>query len=212
MARLSQELALFSQIHTPVTSLRGGSLEETIQVKQILELAGERSFGLFLVILSFPSALPIPAPGYSTPLGFLIFLLAAQLAAGRTTPWLPKWVLQHSIPRKHFQKIVQAGIPWLQRIENISRPRWTSLCRTRVGQGLLGVLTGLMGISMIIPIPGTNTLPAIGVFVTGFGLMEEDGILCSLGSLICVAGGLLTTSILVGLWLGGTTLLDWLAR
>jgi len=33
-----------------------------------------------------------------------------------------------------------------------------------------------------------------------------------LGSLICVAAGLLTTSILVGLGLGGTTLLDWLRR
>ncbi|MGQ9836462.1 MAG: exopolysaccharide biosynthesis protein [Cyanobacteriota bacterium] len=217
MARLSQELALFSQIHGPVTSLSAsadteGSPEEAIRVEQILELAGERSFGLFLVILSFPSALPIPAPGYSTPFGFLIFLLAAQLVAGRTTPWLPKRVLQQSISRKHFQKIVQTGIPWLQRIEKISRPRWTSLCRTRVGQRLLGILTGLMGISMIIPIPGTNTLPAMGVFVTAFGLIEEDGLLCSLGSLICVAGGLLTSSILLGLWLGGTTLLDWLSR
>ncbi|MFQ3585469.1 MAG: exopolysaccharide biosynthesis protein, partial [Cyanobacteriota bacterium] len=177
---------------------------------QILKLAGERSFGLFLVILSLPSALPLPAPGYSTPFGLLIVLLAAQLAAGRTTPWLPEQVLQKSIQLKQFQRLVQAGIPWLQRIEKISRPRWTSLCTTRLGQGVLGTLISLMGISMIIPIPGTNTLPAIGVFVTAFGLMEEDGILCGLGSLICVAGGLLTTSILLGLWLGGATLLDWL--
>jgi hypothetical protein len=29
-----------------------------------------------------------------------------------------------------------------------------------------------MAISMMIPIPGTNTLPAMGVFVTSFGLSE----------------------------------------
>lgn len=217
MARLSQELAQFSHLYDSLEqaappSQAMGSLAEGIRVEQILKLAGERSFGLFLVVLSLPSALPIPAPGYSTPFGLLIVLLAAQLAAGQTTPWLPERVLQKSIQLKTFQKIVQAGIPWLQRVEKIARPRWTSLCTTRLGQGVLGTLISLMGISMIIPIPGTNTLPAIGVFVTAFGLMEEDGILCSLGSLICVAGGLLTTSILVGLWLGGTTLLDWLSR
>jgi len=142
----------------------------------------------------------------------VILLLAAQMLAGRTTPWLPKWVLQTSVERKQFQKWAQAGIPWLQRIEKIARPRWRQLCTTRLGQVWLGTWIGLMGISMIIPVPGTNTLPAMGVFVTAFGLLEEDGILCSLGSLICVAGGLLTTSILIGLWLGGTTLLDWLGR
>ncbi|MCJ2543602.1 exopolysaccharide biosynthesis protein [Thermostichus vulcanus] len=215
MARLSQELALFSQIQSLVDPLsspasEAGSLEERIRVEQILKLAGERSFGLFLVVLSLPSALPLPAPGYSTPFGLLIVLLAAQLAMGRTTPWLPEWVLQKSIQLNQFQRLVQAGIPWLQRIEKISRPRWTYLCTSRLSRGVLGTLITLMGISMIIPIPGTNTLPAIGVFVTAFGLMEEDGILCSLGSLICVAGGFLTTSILVGLWLGGATLLDWL--
>ncbi|MCF2969895.1 exopolysaccharide biosynthesis protein [Synechococcus sp. Nb3U1] len=219
MARLSQELAQFSRFHdglepSDLHSEVIGSLnpQETIRVEQILKLTGERSFGLFLVVLSLPSALPLPAPGYSTPFGFFILLLAAQLVAGRTTPWLPERILQKSIPLTQFQKLVRAGIPWLQRIEKVSHPRWTWLCRTRLGQGVLGTLISLMGISMIIPIPGTNTLPAIGVFVTAFGLMEEDGILCSLGSLICVGGGLLTTSILVGLWLGGTTLLDWLSR
>jgi hypothetical protein len=211
MARLSQELARLSCLPDSPEQPKLPP-EGSICIEDILELAGERSFGFFLAVLSFPSALPLPAPGYSTPFGVFIVLLALQLVAGRTTPWLPKWVLQTSVERKQFQKWAQAGIPWLQRIEKIARPRWRQLCTTRLGQVWLGTWIGLMGISMIIPVPGTNTLPAMGVFVTAFGLLEEDGILCSLGSLICVAGGLLTTSILIGLWLGGTTLLDWLGR
>ena len=211
MARLSQELARLSCLPDSPEQPKLPP-EGSICIEDILELAGERSFGFFLAVLSFPSALPLPAPGYSTPFGVFIVLLALQLVAGRTTPWLPKWVLQTSVERRQFQKWAQAGIPWLQRIENIARPRWRQLCTTRLGQVWLGTWIGLMGISMIIPVPGTNTLPAMGVFVTAFGLLEEDGILCSLGSLICVAGGLLTTSILLGLWLGGTTLLDWLGR
>jgi hypothetical protein len=49
----------------------------------------------------------------------------------------------------------------------------------------LGIAIALMGISMMIPIPGTNTLPAMGIFVTGFGLMEDDGAI-SLGGLVFV--------------------------
>ncbi|MFS8969987.1 exopolysaccharide biosynthesis protein [Synechococcus sp. 'PEA 65AY6A-5F PE A'] len=213
MARLSQELARFACL--PAHSEQPEPYPEgspPIRLEEILKLAGERSFGLFLAVLSFPSALPLPAPGYSTPFGVVILLLALQMLAGRTTPWLPPWVLQTSIERKQFQKWVQAGIPWLQRIEKVACPRWQPVCTSRLGQVWLSTLISLMGISMIIPVPGTNTLPAMGVFVTAFGLLEEDGILCSLGSLICVAAGLLTTSILVGLWLGGTTLLDWLRR
>ncbi|MFS8858195.1 exopolysaccharide biosynthesis protein [Synechococcus sp. H55.7] len=211
MARLSQELARFACLPANPEQPEG-SPPVAICIEEILKLAGERSFGLFLAVLSFPSALPLPAPGYSTPFGVVILLLALQMLAGRTTPWLPPWVLQTSIERKQLQKWVQAGIPWLQRIEKVACPRWQRVCTSRLGQVWLGTWIGLMGISMIIPVPGTNTLPAMGIFVTAFGLLEEDGLLCSLGSLICVAGGLLTTSILVGLWLGGTTLLDWLRR
>ncbi len=219
MARLSQELVRFTHLHdspeqpeSNPEAMGSPEAEASIRIEAVLKLAGERSFGFFLAVLSLPSALPVPAPGYSTPFGVVILLLALQLVAGRTTPWLPQWVLQKSIELSQFQKWTRVGIPWLQRIEKISRPRWTPLCTTRLGQGLLGTLIGLMGLSMILPIPGTNTLPAIGVFVTALGLMEEDGILCSFGSLICLAGGLLTTSILIGLWLGGATLLDWLGR
>ncbi|BBD57245.1 hypothetical protein NIES2109_00100 [Nostoc sp. HK-01] len=47
----------------------------------------------------------------------------------------------------------------------------------------IGIAIALMSISMMIPIPGTNTLPAMGIFVTGFGLLEDDGAI-SLGGLV----------------------------
>ncbi|MEO0888190.1 MAG: exopolysaccharide biosynthesis protein, partial [Cyanobacteria bacterium J06648_10] len=62
-----------SQTNVPVTR----SAEVTLN--EILEIAGERTFGFLFVLLSLPSALPIPAPGYSTPFGIVMFLLAVQL-------------------------------------------------------------------------------------------------------------------------------------
>ena len=54
-----------------------------------------------------------------------------------------------------------------------------------------------MSISMMIPIPGTNTLPAIGIFITAFGLLEEDGLICLFGLFVCSLAATLTTGILI---------------
>ena len=49
---------------------------------------------------------------------------------------------------------------------------------------------------MMIPIPLTNTLPAMGIFVTGFGLLDDDGAISLGGLVLCVMGGTLTTLVL----------------
>jgi hypothetical protein len=54
-----------------------------------------------------------------------------------------------------------------------------------------------MALSMMIPIPGTNTLPAMGIFVTGFGLLDDDGAISLAGLVLCLMGGTLTSLILL---------------
>ena len=54
-----------------------------------------------------------------------------------------------------------------------------------------------MAISMMIPIPLTNTLPAIGIFVTGFGLLDDDGIISLGGLVLCLMGATLSVTILI---------------
>ncbi|MBC5798278.1 MAG: exopolysaccharide biosynthesis protein [Sphaerospermopsis sp.] len=207
MAKLSNELQryFFEEEHP-----------EKVTLADILLLAGERIFGFLLVILSLPSALPVPAPGYSTPFGVLIVLLAVQLVAGAKTPWLPAKMLNHQIQLSTVQGFLKAGLPWLRRIEAIARPRISYICTTLPGRVTIGVAIALMAISMMIPIPGTNTLPAMGIFVTAFGLSEDDGAISLGGLVLCLMGGILTTSILLALVWGGSSLLDvikaWLGR
>jgi len=199
MARLSMELHRFFFEEEPPPK---------VTLTQVLILAGERIFGFLFVLLSLPSALPVPAPGYSIPFGILIFLLAVQLIAGAKRPWLPQRLANHLIELKQIQGILKAGIPWLKRIEAISRPRLTYICTSLAGKVTIGAAIALMAISMMIPIPGTNTLPAIGVFVTGFGLLEDDGAISLGGLVICLMAAILSTSILIALFIGGSSLLD----
>ncbi|BAY94521.1 MULTISPECIES: exopolysaccharide biosynthesis protein [unclassified Tolypothrix] len=207
MAKLSQELhRYFLEEERP----------PQVTLADILKLAQERIFGFLLVILSLPSALPIPAPGYSTPFGIVIFLLAIQLITGAKSPWLPQRMLNHPLKLETVQGFLKGGIPWLRRIEAIARPRLTYICTTLPGRITIGSAIALMAISMMIPIPGTNTLPAMGIFVTGFGLLEDDGAISLGGLVLCLMGAILTTSILFALMWGGSSLLDiiktWLGR
>ncbi|MBD2202624.1 exopolysaccharide biosynthesis protein [Calothrix sp. FACHB-1219] len=207
MAKLSHELErFFFETEQPTH----------VKLADILLLAKERTFGFLLVILSLPSALPIPAPGYSVPFGILIFLLAIQMIAGSKTLWLPQKMINHPIKLETAQGVVKTGIPWLRRIEAIARPRLSYICVTLPGRVVIGSAIALMAISMMIPIPGTNTLPAMGIFVTSFGLLEDDGAISLGGLVLCLMGAILTSSILIALMWGGSSILDyikiWLGR
>ncbi|MEM9948004.1 MAG: exopolysaccharide biosynthesis protein [Cyanobacteria bacterium P01_D01_bin.36] len=169
---------------------------DEVTLNEILEIAGERTFGFLFVLLSLPSALPIPAPGYSTPFGVVMFLLAAQLVIGREQLWLPEKFRKKGFDRTMVQGLIGKGIPWLQKIELVARPRLTGICTSRLGRTVIGIAIALMSISMMIPIPLTNTLPAIGIFVTGFGLLDDDGAISLAGLTICTVSFAATSTIL----------------
>ncbi|MEQ9485246.1 exopolysaccharide biosynthesis protein [Coleofasciculus sp. F4-SAH-05] len=201
MARLSVELQryFFEEDRQP-----------QVRLADILSFAGERIFGFLFVILSLPSALPVPAPGYSIPFGIVMLILAFQLIIGAKRPWLPQKVMNGRMKLETVQGLVKGGIPWLKKIEAIARPRLAYICTSLTGRVVIGVAIALMSISMMIPIPGTNTLPAIGIFVTGFGLIEDDGAISLGGLVLCLLGGILSISVLLAVWFGGASLVDWL--
>ncbi|WP_353258642.1 exopolysaccharide biosynthesis protein [Prochlorothrix hollandica] len=181
---------------------------EMVTLADLLEFSGERAFGVLFVLTSFPSALPLPAPGYSTPFGLLIFLLAGQMILGRDTPWFPAKWLQWSVPLAMTQKVLKLGLPWLSKLETITRPRFTFLCTHATAKVVIGCALALMGISMMITIPGTNTLPAMGVFVTGFSLIEDDGAVTLAGLTLCLMGFILSTGIIIALVFFGSNFVD----
>ncbi len=153
-----------------------------ITVTKITEQVKEKGFGLFLVILSLPSALPIPAPGYSTPFGIILMTIGIQMALGRETPWLPVWAGKVTLKQKFAKKIAKAGCTFFGKIEYLIKPRF-SVLTNKGSRSLLGMLVALMAVLMIFPIPLTNTAPAMVIFLIGIGLSEDDGLFI-LGSYI----------------------------
>ena len=65
---------------------------------------------------------------------------------------------------------------FLSKIERFIRPRQKWI-RWRAGQASLALVVLIMACLMMLPIPMTNTFPAMVIFMIGVGLSEEDGLL-----------------------------------
>jgi hypothetical protein len=162
--------------------------KEDLTVGRVAEEVGDRGFGLLLAVLSLPSALPVPAPGYSTPFGIVLLLLGVQLLAARTRPWLPERANRARIKPATAERIFRGAGRFLNWVERLVHPRMRWIHRAP-GRVLYGGAVCLMSLLMVLPIPLTNTLPAGVIFLLGVALSEEDGAV----ALAALALGLLAT-------------------
>ncbi|MEX1010302.1 MAG: exopolysaccharide biosynthesis protein, partial [Chthoniobacterales bacterium] len=120
----------------------------------------------------------------------LIAVLALQMLAGRTTPWLPERAARTKLNGKFIDAMLGFFSKFFGKVEFLIRPRfrWVG---SRAGLAFLGTLVLIMAGLMILPIPLTNTFPAFVIFLTGIGLTEEDGLFSIFAGLLgVVATGL----------------------
>ncbi|WP_309399458.1 exopolysaccharide biosynthesis protein [Cerasicoccus maritimus] len=149
--------------------------KRSYSIGEILQAIDEKGFGLVLVILSLPSALPVPAAGYSTPFGLAMLAIGIQMLQGKHSPWLPEKAKNISLPQSFFQKMISGATKFLGFLERFIRPRLRGVTKTN-GRRALSFLVILMACLMTLPIPGTNTFPAFVIFLIGVCLSEEDGL------------------------------------
>lgn len=167
---------------------------KNIRLGEIVDATGDKSFGLILLILALPSALPIPATGVSTPLGIAMFFVGVQMIWGRKSLWLPKFVRRLRVPMKTARQMMKGLFKVLGFFENFVRPRFLWI-HGRAGHIYYGLLVALLSTVMQAPIPLTNTLPAATIFLMALALTEDDGLL---GGLASIVGILVALAYIVG--------------
>ena len=172
-------------------------------IGELLDLIGDRGFGLLLLVLALPAALPIPAPGYATPFGVLMVILGAQMIMARKSPSVPEFFAKRSVKYGVLRFSIQNGHLPLKVVEFLIRPRLRVLSHNRGFRSAIGVIIVLMACFMSLPIPLTNTAPSFVIFVMAAGLLEEDGLLLFGGVLLApvaaaIAGGALYIAVTLG--------------
>lgn len=177
----------------------------TASLGDVADRLDERGFGLLLFILALPCAPPFV---YVLPqiVSVPMLFLAGQMALGRRTPWLPQTLRRRTFSTSAFRDVVRRSEKFIRFIERLAHPR----LRPVTGHGatrILGLLLLAPALSVMVPLPGTNTVPGIGIAVTAFGLIERDGLLVIAGLLIGV--GWVAALLVLGAE-AATILKDWL--
>ncbi len=156
---------------------------DTISMDDLLKAFHERGFGFFLFLFSLPAALPLPAVGVGTVLGLPLVFLTAQQAIGRRTIWFPEKFKNKSLKRARVLAMIDRALPWTQRVEKFIKPRM-EFVTLGIFSRLIGVFGFIMALSVLVPLPLTNTVPSFGIALMSIGVIMRDGLAVIAGALI----------------------------
>lgn len=171
---------------------------ERVRLKDVVDVLEDRAYGLLLLILALPNVIPNPVPGLSGILGVPLVLVAAQLALGRPHPWFPKVLAERSMATGDFRTIVERIVPWLRKLERLTRPRLRWLCRPPF-ERMLAVFCLILAIVLALPIPLGNILPALAVTLIALGLIEHDGIAIVAGLTLGLASLVIVSAVVIAI-------------
>ncbi len=195
----------------PATAASGSAAADAgpdgaVSLGWILDRLHERAFGLFLLVLALPCCIPF-LYGVPQVVALPLAFVSAQITAGRRAPWLPEGLRARRVPVARLEELARRAGPWLRRVEAVSRPRLTALTRPPADR-IVGVALLLFSASILVPLPGTNTVPGIAVALVAMGLLQRDGLLVAGGGVLGTAWILTllfagaTIASLIGGWLG----------
>ena len=188
-----------------VRCLAGQFADRPARLSEILAATQGRGFNLLLLVIGLPFLTPIPLPGLSTPFGFVVLLIGARLALGHR-PWLPEKILHRELPARFVAKLLGAASRIVRWLEVLLRPRLDFLHERWIYRRIAGTLILISGFLLLLPlpIPLSNSLPALTVVLLAAGAMERDGIFFLAGCAVFSA----TLAFFGLLAFGGAHLLD----
>jgi hypothetical protein len=173
-----EEMPISRRLHRLAEDADG----ESVTLDWILTQLHERAFGLFLLVLALPCCIPF-LYGIPQIVALPLMFVSAQILLGRTSPWLPARLGAREVSKTALQNLADRAQAWLEYIEAISRPRLVMLTRPPLDR-IVGIALVLFSASILVPLPGTNTVPGFAVVIVSMGLLQRDGILVLAGTAI----------------------------
>lgn len=156
-----------------------------ITIGKIVDMMGEESIVVLCLISILPFLQPIPVPGLSTVLG----LIAALQGVGFvlfSRPVLTKKLRSIHISHERFELILKAASKVtyvMSKISTLKHPIVKSRF-VHIVSGICIIYSALF-LSLPLPIPFSNAIPAYSIFFICVALLEEDIALLAVG--ICIS-------------------------
>lgn len=153
-----------------------------VSIFEITEKMGVSSHYFLIFFLAIPFLQPLSIPFFSSLIGSFIMYCSTRIVANKPL-YIPKKMGLHTIASKKVQKVCAAMLRFSKKMARWVRPRgkimtyYTFL--RRVDGSIMFVMALLL--AMPLPIPLSNTLPAITLAMLSLGALEEDGTLTIIG-------------------------------
>lgn len=185
---------------TLLKAVRPRSTSPGILINDLLRDLGEKSFGWAMLLFSLINLLPLP-PGTTLLTALPLILIAGQMALGFEQLQLPKMIGRREVQRESLRRVVHKMRPISRRIERIIRPRMPWVFYPR-NERLIGLWLLLVAFALFLPLPLSGWFPAISLLVSGFGLIERDGLVLVIGAIMGAASILITLLVATTLAIG----------
>ncbi|WP_413287792.1 exopolysaccharide biosynthesis protein [Bdellovibrio sp. HCB337] len=174
---------------------------KSLTLGELVNLLGEMGHGIIILLLCLFFLQPIPLPGISTPIGMIIILLST-LQFLNQKPWVPRRFRNREIPQKALHKMAVIARKIWSSIEKFLHPRLLFLTRSHVFRFinlLLLILSGFL-LGLPLPIPFSNTIPALVILSIVFAQLEDDGFLIIGGYVLSLGMFFFFYSLGAGVW------------
>lgn len=154
--------------------------DERVRVETVLDLVGSRSFGPLLLLAGLVTLAPLigDIPGVPTLVALFVLLVVIQLLLRRRHFWLPRWLVERSVP----QDKLLVAVRWSRRparfVDGLLRPRLEVFWRGPAVAVIAAVCIGIacvMPLLELIPFSANGAGAALSAF--GLALIARDGLL-----------------------------------
>lgn len=150
---------------------------EAVSIGLVREIAGQKAAGPLLLLPALIVISPLSIiPGLPTMVGLNTILVAGQIALGRETFWLPKWLSERCISAKHAHTLLKFLKPVSRVADGVVRRRarfLTGPVMRRLG-ALVCVLVGCI-MPLLEFIPFTSTWAASVIAIYALAITARDG-------------------------------------
>ena len=155
---------------------REATTEGKMTLQGLVDNLGDRSHIIAILFLTIPFVQPVPMLGLSTIFGAAIITIAGTYALGKK-PWIPSKFGNRELPQNLMNMICAKGAKVFGWLERWVRPRgkmFHNMTGMKPFAAFCVVICAAL-LALPLPIPASNTVPAIPIILLALGLLEEDG-------------------------------------
>jgi hypothetical protein len=161
--------------------------QEGMTLRSFLKLVGERGRLITCMVLAAPFLIPISIPGTGVVVGIIILIISTSILVDKYY-LVPERLLNREMSYKNLIKVLNACFKMLIYLEKYMKPRLHVMTNRRIMSIANSVLLVFSSFLFIVPlpIPLTDTLPALGIFFLSAGMLECDGYIIMAGYVMVI--------------------------